>query len=281
MFHRSKKFIERQWRLLKKRSRRKSLLRRLRKGRRVPVLVYQMGKVGSTSTYRSLSEAGVDCIQVHRIHPSSIRLVRRTYLEKGIAPKDEEIGMAIWEGLQKSDDPVKIITMVREPVSRNISAYFQNLNHFFQDRKVDEIAVGKAMESFLCEYPHRVPLEWFEDEFRKVTGIDVYAYPFDPEIGYTQISSGRFEVLIMRVDLSDEQKCSLLDKFLGIKGLVMNNANISSAKTYATLYSEFKKQIQLPEEYVESLMSSDYATHFYSSAERDRVRDEWHQERTC
>jgi len=92
------------------------------------IIVYQMGKVGSRSVFESLKESGVKPIfHVHRMIPSNIERVKNGYRKRNVTPLNERIGPILYNKILKSKRKAKIITLIREPLGRNISAFFQNL----------------------------------------------------------------------------------------------------------------------------------------------------------
>jgi hypothetical protein len=60
------------------------------------------------------------------------------------------------------------------------------------------------------------PLVWFDDEFNKILGIDVYDYDFPYTLGYLTIRVGSYEVLILRCELADSVKINCISEFLDI-----------------------------------------------------------------
>ena len=80
------------------------------------VLVYQMGKVGSSSIKKTLVKAG---FSVKHFHYAAGTSWDRRNRPKGI------FGVS-----RLRDFHGKIITLTRDPISRNISAFFQNLQAF-------------------------------------------------------------------------------------------------------------------------------------------------------
>jgi hypothetical protein len=55
----------------------------------------------------------------------------------------------------------------------------------------------------------------------------------------------------------------------------MVRANEGGGKNYATLYDDFRKRIRIPASYVDEMLDSRYARHFYSGAELSKVREAW------
>jgi len=186
-------------------------------GVNVPVIVYQMGKVGSLSIYRSLRKY-YDGVVIHTHdfeHDHDDVRIRKLY-----------------KWFQEGRE-LKIISLTREPVSRNVSAFFQN---FRRDVGVSysrsEYTIDELREIFLANYPHEIPLEWFDKNIKKNFGIDVFEHPF-PENGYALYTRRNVKVLVMRVELSDKEKVKAIKDFIGIEEFDLVNTNIGSEKKYA------------------------------------------------
>ena len=77
----------------------------------IPVLVYQMGKVGSSSVTNSLLR-----------HYSGIVLQAHYFNSNH---KDWRVGR-LYRWVIEEDNPLRIISLTREPIGRNVSAFFQN-----------------------------------------------------------------------------------------------------------------------------------------------------------
>lgn len=243
-----------------------------------PVLVYQMGKVASTSIYVSLKEStDLDVFHAHRLNPENIARVREEHLQRGDVPPDDTRGLYLYKRLIKPRrKSIRIITLIREPVGRNISAFFQNLESFERMKGAHSaLEVEELVRDFIHKYNHDVPLTWFDEELRAATGIDVYQHPFPHEKGYQRIDEPPFHVLIMRHDLDDGEKSARIAEFLGLDSFHITRVNISADKEYAETYQAFLASIQLPEDYVDRMLSSRYARHFYSPEEREALSQRW------
>ena len=113
--------------------------------RTTPVIIYQMGKVASASLYRALS-------QVYS------RVVLHTH---SFGPNDESWKVRkVYEHCVLKSEPLKIISPIREPFSRNLSAFFQNYKRYtgVSFRK-SEHSLSEIQVLFLNNYNHRIPLE--------------------------------------------------------------------------------------------------------------------------
>ena len=243
-----------------------------------PVLVYQMGKVASSSVYKSLKQvADIDLFHVHRLNPENIAKIREKYFLQGnLLPKDNQ-GIFLYDKLFKTPTrTVKIITLVREPIARNISAYFQNLQFFQRIKDAHDIPnIEQLIVDFIEKYDHNVPLEWFDVEMKSITDIDIYQHTFPQQQGHQVINAPLYNLLIMRHDLDDSLKEKCIAKFLGIESISLLNFNEASSKEYADVYKQLISSIKLPTEYVEKMLASKYAQHFYSPKELNAISTKW------
>ena len=243
------------------------------------IIVYQMGKVGSRSVVDSLRMRGVKPVfHVHRMVPSNIERIKNGFQKRNIPPLDEKIGRMLYKKIQKGKRKAKIITLVREPLSRNISAFFENLQVYIGlDHKDTDYPLKKLIDIFIKEYSHEVPLQWFDSELKKATGIDVYDYPFPKHEGYMTIEKKNIELLIVKLEISDPLKQKVIADFLHLDNFQLVSQNIGKDKTYSNTYMQFKKTINLSSSYIKKMLSSKYATHFYSEKDISRLWGKWHR----
>lgn len=238
-----------------------------------PVLIYQMGKVASSSVYSSLkSNTDFDVFHVHRLNPKNVAKVRDLH-PRSISNVDEQ-GLYLYRNLFENPKiPLKLISLVREPIGRNISAFFQNLYYFDSHKDIEKIDL--LIQNFIDSYPHNTPLEWFDVELHSTTGIDVYQHDFPFEQGYQVIDFPPFHLLVMRHDLDDRLKENFIANFLGLKSFKLTRANEASLKGYSEAYSKFIASIKIPEDYAKELLCSKYSQHFYSLEERRTIYEKW------
>ena len=212
--------------------------------KQVPVFVYQMGKVASTSIYKSIRKNYNGVV----LHAHSFR-------------KDNKKAdiRQFYEYCLRQDSYVKIISLIREPIARNISAFFENFTRDTNSKFTNHSFSLK--ELFLKNYNHNIPLIWFDNNIKKKFSIDVFNYPF-PDCGFQIIKENNVELLIMKHDIINSVKESIIKEFLLIDKFTIVNKNVGSKKKYAKTYKEFKK-LTLPEWYIEKMISSKYMKHFY------------------
>lgn len=239
-----------------------------------PVAVYTMAKVASISIYHSIKmKTDMPVFHVHTFDIEKIKHSELLCKEKGVVPASRQVGHLIYKHRILPEKPLNIISTVRDPISRNISAFFEAF--FYHVNKTTESWNG-TMEELMNEYfikkmNHNYPLEWFENEFKLMTGFDVYKHPFDKDEKYIRLKFKNINILIFRVDVPDHSKSEIIADFLGVSEFELINKNIGSKKKYSTLYQKFINETRLPTSYVEEMLDSQFARHFYSYTEREML----------
>jgi len=226
---------------------------------RPPIIIFQMGKVGSSALLSTLSNNydGI-VVQAHTI--------------EGISPEHRQL--IKWRQLFKL--PLLVICPVREPLSRNISAFFQN---FTRDTGYDLSArdwtVEELQELFLTCYPHNVCLEWFDRHLRTVFGIDVYSKDFSFDMKWKVYSKSGVRLLVYRADLGRTEQLSVISEFIGCRINGWIYSNITADKEYGGIYEKFCASVTLPDIYLNVMCNSSYCRNFWSPDERLAIIKKW------
>jgi len=152
----------------------------------------------------------------------------------------------------------RIISIVREPISRNIS-------HYFERHRLDKRHLKKGVEylikHFLYSFNHTLTLRWFDKFFEPHIDVDVYDYEF--KNGYSKMTNEKKEVLILRTEKSDRHKENIIKDFLGIEAFEINQTNRSKTKWFSNVYKKFKEEFNPPVWYLKMMYRSKYFMHFY------------------
>lgn len=246
-------------RLLKKYGRRALMLEKLDVSCR-PVFVYQMSKVGSSSIANSLmSQYDQPVIHGHgfgrNFHNWKIRYLYKVFRE---------------------GKPLDVITLIREPVSRNVSHFFHDLAKYTgkQPEEFSLASMNLLRSLFLENFEHDLAFNWFEDHIKKKFDIDVYKKAL-PDCGYQFYEKGRVRLLLLKVECENRIKEEAVKKYLDMSDFTIVSSNIGKDKDYGELYRSFMKTARLPEGYVESMLTSRYFEHFYDGETASRIRKRW------
>ena len=230
-----------------------------------------MGRSGSIALLRSLYAHGEFVLATHWLDPIKIR-------EGGYH------GSAIWacKHIVLKQKKARIISMIRNPVECMVSVFGlsrfrEKRNGRFESRDgLDRMTPDELNDWFKTDYfekqGHLHQLQWFDAEFKAALGIDVYNYPFDKEMGYVQFQEGTYDVLILRTEMDDARKSHLISDFLGTKDLKMVRENVGERSHYGDIYKMFRQQATVPEEYLDTIINSRYAQHFFTQETLDAMK---------
>jgi hypothetical protein len=175
---------------------------------------------------------------------------------------------------------VKVVTVVRDAVATNLSGYFYN-NHCWPmalreaSQRGNSEVLGELAAHFMAEYPHQVPLGWFDLEMKQVFGIDLFAQPFPQEQGYQLLHGEYADLLVLKLDRLNQCADAAFSAFLGLPHFTLVRSNEASEQWYAPLYKAFTDWVVLPEAYLDRLYNSSFTRHFYTESEVAHLRQRW------
>lgn len=227
-----------------------------------PIVVFQMGKVASMTIYNSLKEQ----------YPG-ITLHRHVLTD----PDDWQARVLLNHAINEGK-PLLIITMMREPIGRNISAFFQNFEAITGIKPADAKYSNNELKDIFFtnkKMDHEPPYTWFDKNIKKHFGLDIFGAPFPKEKGWARFKRGNLEVLLMKAEISDDVKIQLLKEVTGLTNFQLKASNISEDKDYADMYASFKKEIVIPTSYLDQFYNSPKIRYFYTDEEIAAMRKKW------
>ena len=236
------------------------------------IVIYQMGKVGSTTVYYSLKKQlpFTPIFHVHCLSENTLKEQEEAYQNIGKFPGEVRHlrhGKYLRKHLDKRTNiKWEIITLVREPISREISIFFQQRDRDFPDGIHTSEAIEMLQTSFAnFKESTNFACNWFDREVKNNFDINIYNFDFDKQKGYHIIRKEDRGILIIRLeDLNSCFQTSLGEFLLINKSLNILPKNIATKKAYREQYLEVIKQIKIPRDICESIYSSQYVKHFYN-----------------
>ncbi|WP_158705104.1 putative capsular polysaccharide synthesis family protein [Salinibacter altiplanensis] len=174
--------------------------------------------------------------------------------------------------LELTSHRIKVITLVRDPVARYISAQFQTLDHEPIPQDDPDAAVRQLQDT--VRRGRKVRFDWFEREMKTLLGVNPLAEPFDREVGYSLLNAPRADILVLKLECLSDLIPGVVSSFVG-KELSVVQANRGNKKDYADYYQEVLKRLQLTEETCREVYSHEHVTHFYTSGEIDQFVQKW------
>ncbi len=241
------------------------------------ILIYQMGKVGSAAIRDSLTANGIENYQVHYLQNETVQKLKTRHLELGmkIPPHILRSELIIGQGLLSKGD-FKIVSLIRDPVARNLSAFFQNIELYYPNGSYKGKSSEELIETFMTKYSHNISINWFDNEFKNTLGIDICDGEFDKSLGNFSFEKSGVKILLLKVESDDLDKTCALKKFLGLgDDFELLKTNIGDDKYYAEQYKAFKNRIKIPEEYLDKMYNSRLITSFYDSESISKMRQKW------
>jgi len=252
-----------------------------------PIVIYQMGKVGSSSFEKTfyelkLTRPVMKAHVLYREHMEFLReelgiTAREYYARHRVEPRSRYLLREIQKARVNGRGDWRFITMVRNPVAQNLSSFFQLLDVIFPDLHVrlraGTLNLDQLREQFIQRYPADCFYNrWFDREMKASVGIDVLEAPFDPSKGYATYEQGCFNLLLLRLESMRDCASEAILEYLGIDDFALSETNRGDDKEYAELYKLFREEVVLPADYLDSMYGGRLARRFYTAQELEQFR---------
>lgn len=252
-----------------------------------PILVvHQMGRAGSMTTVNTLRDAGISIPVYHTHWLNRASLAERLDWLRDVPekkhPLNVKVARLIAGELQKMGPTRrswKLVTIVREPVGRNVSTFFLAIDRFFDDffrrQARGEISIVQIRDTFLERFGQERVLEWMDREIRDVFGIDVYARDFPHDKGYQIFRQGNVDLLVIKLEQLNACFRPAFEEFLGARIPSLAMTHITEQDPSYAMYKRFLKEVKMPAEYLERMYASPFARHFYRPEEIQGFIRKW------
>ncbi|NBB79905.1 MAG: hypothetical protein GVY36_10740 [Verrucomicrobia bacterium] len=252
-----------------------------------PVLVHQMGKVGSTSLIHALRGLrGLPPVcQTHFLTLDGISEAKAIIRGWGIAKANHlEFSdfVATHVRARKSSGPSwQVITIVRDPVARQLSDIYQNPGVVGEAK--DGIPSAERVLEYLTAYFHEFDestdfvCRWFQHEFIDLFDFPVYEQSFPYEQGYEIFEGGNVRALVLRLEdfpgVIDDGEA--LGAFFGREiPAKISQRNAAHDRDSFNSYDAAKSKLKIPRSDLEKIYSTAFARHFYSDC-REALITRW------
>lgn len=249
--------------------------------KRAPILILTPGKVGSSSVYDTLKNKIKNPVyHIHRYSQSGIEKTTKLFLDSPRKSRPLHLVMSkiLSKKIKNYTGDVFVITIVREPISRIISSFFQNTELYKKEieNKKLQINTVKARELLYRNFESdvcRILEEWFDREIKDNFGIDVFANKFDTNNKYVITHNKNYHHLLLRMEDLNSIFPKAIQEFLNLdKPLSLQNSNVGKKKHYANAYGLVKSNTKLPSKIIEQIINSKYFQHFYKGLELKTIK---------
>jgi hypothetical protein len=225
----------------------------------MPVVVYQPGKVGSQAIAKTLNDMGKKVYHAH-------------YIYNIAGEYSSAANYKLKKTLSELNQPLQIVTPIREPIARNLSAYFWSLP------KDAKYTPDIYKHQFINNYQHEWLLNWFDHEFNNLFEMDIYELAFNQHRGYS-IYEGMWNKQPLSILIVQQEKLmfnfkEILVRFFHTDAYpVVPRVN----ETKQWFYKDFKCWLKLPEDFLEKIYTSKYARHFYGEHDITHFKNKWRE----
>ncbi|MFW6047622.1 MAG: putative capsular polysaccharide synthesis family protein [Candidatus Woesearchaeota archaeon] len=241
------------------------------------VLVYTMGKVGSTTVYKTIKKHCPKKLTYH-VHFLSDNYLNSPNPNKSNFDHNRRLAKNIRSVINLFPNKrIKIISLVRDPISRDISNVFENPKNFIDKDSLEKYSVPELIDIYQKKETHTYTLNWFSKEFQNYTNINIYNYPFQKEDGFSIIKDKEFEVLLIKMEYLNENGSIALSKFLKVKIPELELENMGAMKTTKMLQKKFAEQYVPNKSEINTVYNSTLVNHFYSEKEINNLKNKWNQ----
>lgn len=246
------------------------------------VLIYQMGKVGSTSIYAALQKtaAAGRLVHVHyisdRVHRSIVR-----HRDHGVTPLPFHlfVGRELNQKLKcNMSCEVKVITMVRDPIATLVSGIFQTPLLFglkdHEDMKENDLVT--RLQEFVNEKDSYLGIfSWFDNEIKSVFGVDVHSISFNKNSGWGLYESNSLSVLMLQTEKMDYLPSEVMSDFVNCKVEMINRRNVRKKVTKNTSYQRIISRLSVSQGVLDFVYTSKSVQSFYSDGDIAEFRRKW------
>lgn len=250
------------------------------------VLIYQMGKVGSSSIEASLANCNIPHWHIHTFDKNEEFQIYRN--KKDVAcffnwPTRMAYNLLLMhrKRILQQKKHLKIITLVRDPIATITSRFFQDLHiHFIEGKK--NLAIHQNMDATLKHIYHAFDTlihreyftHWFDRELKRQFDIDIFEHIKDQNQNHWHIQQNGRDVLLMKCEAIN-QSTETLRSFLHCDDFTLILSNEANDKWYSSIYQRFK-QIY-PFEKLFYLYQEPLYKAIYSDHEINQFKQKWQQ----
>jgi len=246
------------------------------------LMVYSAPKTASTSVAVAIEASDAfTVIKVHHVQPeffwpgtgTPLRTAHGGMRHKAIEQRTTR------RFLERHAGAVRVVAMARDPIAFNIS----NFTYFGRAywlrtrwRSARWMSEQELARRFFATFPHEASSVWWQREFAVSMGFDPLSEPFDTDVGFARRTSGRFDVLVLRTDLSDASKTAILRDWLPAAGIAdVGRANPNDNQAPPELAERLRCAVRRNPDYVHRMLGLPAVRHFWTDAQRQAMAARW------
>lgn len=245
------------------------------------ILVFTVGKVGSSAVYESFRGAdglNVPVFHVHSLNPQRLKERKAYYLhsKRRSVPFHLVQGEVLGELIPAYGGRIYVVALIRDPIQRELSGVFQDSFNFSDAIDLSgpefQCAINAEMKKIVSVLPE---VEWFDRELKEVFGVDFLGEEFDVEKGFKVLEGGSARVGLARVEgLSGCFSSFCAELFQRPVRVKLVSANLGAEKFYDEAYKSAKSWVRYSAEELEVILNTPFMKKFYPDM-YNIIREKW------
>lgn len=248
------------------------------------ILIYSIGKVGSSSIYNTLKNSNNNTYPVFHVHSLNLDRLKeqKEYYrssKRGSVPFHLIQSTVISQCLNSYTGELFVINLTREPISREMSSIFQDSFNFSNSFSANDENLRKVVrenfEGMLSKIPED---DWYERELKSVFNIDIYDNDFELAKGYYVEKYDSFIFGFIRLENLNDVYSKFIKEILGTSNneqLVISNQ--AEHKFYNQGYKSLINELFVTNEEFDCIARTRFFQKFYGDLEQ-KIRSKWVKE---
>jgi len=252
------------------------------------IVIFQPGKVGSVSIHKALVKLCQEDIiksswHTHYLWKNALRFDLKEIID---LPRNHmrRIAWCLSYAINNENliQNINFIIVVREPISRILSAVWQNLGiEIDLDNRIVS-SEGKLnleeLRKFIVNEWYKYPkgrFAWHETQFKNYFGFDLSNLEINKKKGYGITETKYGKILFLKYEKLNEVFSQAIKCFLNISNVQLSRENVGDEKPKGKSYSEAKKTFKLQRTFLEQVYNMPFVIKTYSLEEIQKYTGRW------
>lgn len=233
------------------------------------IFIYTPPKVGSTALVSSLRLSCSNKFLTLHIHDENMLNILTHYDNKHNITVNDIIKYNAYLGKN-----VYVIDVYRNPIERKISEYFELLSNFHfnnSDNNVTNYDLNLLIKRFNKLFPYIGKGDYFFDKYQLSILIPEV---FDFEKKFLHIKNNN-NINYIKLRLCDSDKWeTILTSILDTEIVIIPDYKTEN-KVIGELYTQFKNNYKIPENFLENILKCNYFNYYNSDIEKEKYLNYW------
>jgi hypothetical protein len=238
------------------------------------IFVYTPPKVGSTSLVSSLRLSASHKFIVLHVHDETMLNILTSYNN----PYNVSIMDIIYFNASHGKK-VFVIDIYRNPIERKMSVFFENISYFHfnnKDENINSYDLNRIIHRFNCLFMHIGNEDYFKEKYGNP---EIPSFDFSKK--YLKYENSIHEnVTFIKLRLQDFTEWGAILSNLLKSDIIMIEDNKGENKQTGELYYRFKKEYNIPANFLECIKNDTNFLRYQSEEERNLYFDKWTNNQT-